>query len=778
MTVESTSVENELIFNTGEITISDNGNIIRAKNGNIFSKENNIRINANEFEYDKKLSILRAKGNIELKDLNENITFKAQKILYNISNATIEASDDIKIYDLKKKIFIKTQKIFYNIADKNIKSNTDSIIEDDLSNSFFVENFLYTLRNNLIKLGATKLIDVDQNEIFIKKSYINLNSKKLIGKDLIINFDNASFQKNNEPRLSGLTISSDKDQTIVKKGVFTTCKRTDDCPPWELAAKEIRHDKNKKTLNYKSAWLKLYDRPIFYFPKFFHPDPTVKRQSGFLVPVLQESSSLGTSLTMPYFYAISENKDSTFTPRFFSNERFILQNEYREVQKDSSYTVDLSILEDKKNKTHLFTKGIKKINFLNFEESEINSQFQYVSDDTYLKTYNLKSPLISNKKVLDSKIALNAYSEDLSLDITFQAYENLGELDSDRYEYVYPNYNIEKKYANFFDLNGSLSLRSTGNQRYFETNSFDKFIINDLNFNSDSIYTKSGIKNNYEFLIKNINNENQKKDDDKKKDNKIKTLFQYNISYPLQKKNEDFANILNPKISLKFSPSKIRDLSDTERRIEINNIYSFNRIAFSNTVEPGTSLTYGADFTSVNKANHEILSLKIANSLRFKEEKKLPKSSNLNKKMSDIVGNIKISPNNNFKFNYNFSVDENLKDANYQLLSSEFSLNNFVTNFEYLEDKSSANNSYIANNTAYTINESNKLSFSTRKNKVTKLTEFYNLMYQYSNDCLTASIEYNKDYYSDDDLKPDEGVYFKLSIIPLGGTSSPNFYRK
>ena len=68
--------------------------------------------------------------------------------------------------------------------------------------------------------------------------------------------------------------------------------------------------------------------------------------------------------------------------------------------------------------------------------------------------------------------------------------------------------------------------------------------------------------------------------------------------------------------------------------------------------------------------------------------------------------------------------------------------------------------------------------FETRKNKKTKLTEFHNLIYQYSNDCLVAAVEYNKDYYSDNDLKPSESIYFKLTIIPLGGTSSPNFYKK
>ena len=47
-------------------------------------------------------------------------------------------------------------------------------------------------------------------------------------------------------------------------------------------------------------------------------------------------------------------------------------------------------------------------------------------------------------------------------------------------------------------------------------------------------------------------------------------------------------------------------------------------------------------------------------------------------------------------------------------------------------------------------------------------------MYQYKNDCLAAAIEYNKDYYSDRELKPTESIFFKLTIIPFGQTNSPN----
>ena len=59
----------------------------------------------------------------------------------------------------------------------------------------------------------------------------------------------------------------------------------------ENEASEIRHDKNKKQLIYDNSILKIYDLPIFYF-KIFHPDPTVERQSGILIPKLNNSNVL------------------------------------------------------------------------------------------------------------------------------------------------------------------------------------------------------------------------------------------------------------------------------------------------------------------------------------------------------------------------------------------------------------------------------------------------------------------------------------------------------
>ena len=102
-------------------------------------------------------------------------------------------------------------------------------------------------------------------------------------------------------------------------------------------------------------------------------------------------------------------------------------------------------------------------------------------------------------------------------------------------------------------------------------------------------------------------------------------------------------------------------------------------------------------------------------------------------------------------------------------------MKNLTTKFEYLnENNSNLKTSFLKNKTSLSFNEQNSLSFEIRENKEKSFTEFYNIIYQYEIDCLTAAIEYNKEYYNDQDLKPSENLFLKLSIIPFGGMNSPN----
>ena len=737
---------NELTFDTSEISISANGNIINATNGIAISKNENIKIIADNFVYDKIASTLNASGNVQ-------------------------------IVSLENDLLISAKNINYNIADNKIISKQTSNIKDNQGNLILMKEFIYNLDDNLVKLNKVKVIDVNKNILKLDLAYLNLLSKKLIGKDVFIDFNNKDFDKQNEPRLKGLTFQGDEKNSIISGGVFTTCKKNDDCPPWQLSAKKIRHDKTKKIIYYDKAWLKIYDQPVLYFPKFFHPDPTVKRQSGFLMPGFSESSNHGSAFQVPYFHAISENKDFTLTPSFYSNLNVLAQSEYREINENSVNTIDFSFLktENNINKNHFFSKSKKNLKLKNFIESDAFLNIQTTSDDTYLRKYKLKSPIIDNTTTLTSSLGLNLLDDGLSFNTEFHVYENLYNSKNERYEYVLPSYQLSKTIESTFIKDGSLILNSGGFVKNYNTNVLEKRIVNDLIYNSNYTYSKNGIQNDYSILIKNTNSDGKNSSTYKEtRDHTINSLLQYNLSYPLKKNGINYKDIFKPMTSLKFSPNKSKNKKDVMTRIDVDNIFSLNRIGQSDSVEGGLSLSYGVEYLKMNLKDQNIFEAKIASQTRLKEDKKLSQSSTLGKRSSDIVGNFKINPSEFIKFNYDFSVDENMNDTNFESLTSSLQINNFVTSFEYLNENTSQKNSYLTNESSFKFDSNKKIAFKTRKNKETSATEYYNLLFQYRNDCLIAAIDYNKDYYSDRDFKPEENIFFKLTIIPFGETTTPN----
>ena len=231
--------------------------------------------------------------------------------------------------------------------------------------------------------------------------------------------------------------------------MYSLCKKNDKCPPWSIQADKITYNENKKQINYDNALVKIYDIPVLYFPKFFHPGPTVKRQSGFLVPHISNSNVLGSSLQIPYFYAPSDNKDITFKPTLFDKNIFMFQNEYRQQNKKSFFITDLNIVDGYKSKksnkentlTHLFAKFQSDLDFENFIQSSLNLSFQKVNNDTYLKVFdtNLVNTDLKpdNFDTLASDINLNFENEKFSLSTGLTAYENLSMQNSDRINMFY-----------------------------------------------------------------------------------------------------------------------------------------------------------------------------------------------------------------------------------------------------------------------------------------------------------------------------------------------------
>ena len=195
----------------------------------------------------------------------------------------------------------------------------------------------------------------------------------------------------------------------------------------------------------------------------------------------------------------------------------------------------------------------------------------------------------------------------------------------------------------------------------------------------------------------------------------------------------------------------------------------------NDSLEGGQSITLGIDYDFKTLDNKDLLGLSLGQIFRDVQDKRLPIKSKMRNKSSDIVGDIYFKPNNNFEIDYNFSIDNNVDTINYNQFETKISINNFITSFEFLEENNDiGSESYLTTDVQYAFNNKSSVAYSTRRNRKTNLTEFYNLIYEYRNDCLVAAIEYNKDYYQDRDLQPREEVFFSLTFTPFTSVNSPN----
>ena len=62
-----------------------------------------------------------------------------------------------------------------------------------------------------------------------------------------------------------------------------------------------------------------------------------------------------------------------------------------------------------------------------------------------------------------------------------------------------------------------------------------------------------------------------------------------------------------------------------------------------------------------------------------------------------------------------------------------------------------------------------------KRNIITNSSEYYNLSYEYLNDCLRAGLVYRREFYEDSELEAENSLMFKITFIPFGDINSPSF---
>ncbi|MBC7906862.1 MAG: LPS-assembly protein LptD, partial [Rhodospirillaceae bacterium] len=173
----------------------------------------------------------------------------------------------------------------------------------------------YNLKQDIVSASGSVSVTEPTGEVAFS-DYFELTGdlKEGVAKEIrVILADNSRMAGASAHRVGG-------NRTDIDKGVYTACEpcrnKPDSKPLWEAKAQRITHNQAEQIIEYRDAWIELGGIPVAYTPYLSHPDPSVKRKSGFLIPTAGLSSNLGPNVTVPYFFAIKDNQDFTFAPRF------------------------------------------------------------------------------------------------------------------------------------------------------------------------------------------------------------------------------------------------------------------------------------------------------------------------------------------------------------------------------------------------------------------------------------------------------------------------------
>jgi LPS-assembly protein len=725
--------------------------------------------------------------------------FSADKLTYSQDNNIIEASGNVvaKNQDGKQ---ISSEKIVYDKINQILKSFGNSKFSDNQNRTLIADSFEYDLNKKIISANnKVKFIDSYKNIYYLKKLIADDQFKEIIAYDLDSDLNKEKFLSKDkfnefiEPRFSGKEATIKDNITIIKDAKFTSCKRAneiDGCANWNLNANEIIHDKELKKIIYKNATLNLNNIPVLYTPYFSHPDPSVKRESGFLAPTFVSlSDTMGSTIKIPYFYPLSESKDLTVAPVYYFSQKPLFLGEYREKFKNGEFTIETGFTEGYKEITTTQTDGSRhhlygnlNLNFKDkiLDESELNLKVQRVNNPTYLRVNKINSTIDGFKKnlvketdvMLSNEATLNSFGKNESLNLKAAIYQNLSlDRKSDQYEYLAPEISYSKyKLFDSTNLNFNSNIR-TLNQN---TNQNKTSVINNLDYSTTEFYNKD-IGISYKFLsnINNINYYSDYKTPNENLNSQINPIIALDSSLPFAKISRDSEQYIIPRILTRYSPGSTTNSTTNNTYLNIDNIFSINRTNSDEIVEKNLSLNVGLDW--IWKENTEVkkvptkAEVSIGQVIKFNKDPDMPIKSSLQNKTSDFVTKINYLSPGNFDILLKNTLDRQLNHAYYNDLNVKTFINQGEINFNlYEKNNYLGNERYAKANLITYISENTKLKIETDRNLKTDLTNSHKLGIENENECIRYGLYFQKNYSNDKDFKPGTSVFFGVTLLPFG----------
>lgn len=571
--------------------------------------------------------------------------------------------------------------------------------------------------------------------------------------------------------------------TEVSQGVYSPCNLCEDdptAPPlWQLKAVRVIHDAEQKQVSYRNAWLEIYGFPVAYTPYLSHPDPTVKRRSGFLAPSFSNSSDLGFRVQTPYFWAIDENQDATFTPLLTTDGGQGAIGQYRRRFQRAFVDADGSFVADDPD------RGLR--GYLDLEaEYHIDRTWragldvETSSDDTYTRRYGFDT-----EAVLVSRGYLEGFRGQSYQAVNTYSFNDLRENSNpDDSPIVLPMYDFNytgkrDRLGGFasFDFNALNIARDTGTdtRRLAFRPRWDR----PFNGPFGELYNASVSMAADAYHASDVT-----RDDNSSftgASGRVMPRASLTWRLPLIRHDSEYSQTIEPIASVVVAPNggnddKIPNEDSQEIEFDETNLFQDNRYDGFDRVDGGTRFNYGMNWGLTSKSGGTA-SVFLGQSYRPHADNTANQTSGIGENFSDFVGRVQISPQRYFDLIYrtqlspdNFSPQRNELTTNVGGAALNLDLN--YISIAQQQGSEFAGREEISGSISSTIDRNWSTRFNARHDLSAEDLRSFGVGVVYEDECVKFTTQYTRSFFEDRDLKPSDAITFTLVLKTLGEVRS------
>ncbi len=468
---------------------------------------------------------------------------------------------------------------------------------------------------------------------------------------------------------------SDGNRTDMSKAVFSACRSCPNRPArpplWQIKALRVTHDQSVGRVDYRDAFLEVFGVPVAYTPFLSHPDPTVERKSGFLVPKYGSSSELGAKIRVPFYFNLAPHRDATLSPLFTSEEGTVLAGEYRERTHTGRFRIQGSVTHiDERDENNAKT-GNKEIRGHVEAAAALDADDTWrwgftaarSTDDTYLRRYNF-----SGEDTLTSNAYVEGFRGRVYASANAYAFQGLRREDSPgQTPLVLPelNYNFVGQPGPFgqrweIDANALALSRKSGTDSRRLSLGLGWYLP--YTSASGQVYNLLASVRGDLYHVADFTDRSMPGRSLDGFEGRLLPRLALHWRYPFIRKRGRISQIVEPVAAVVAAPSggNPDDISNEDSRsfeFDDTNLFSTNRFPGLDLWDGGQRVNYGLKVGAYGAGGGYSTAL-IGQSLRWRENGPFGEKTGLEDRRSDYVGRVSIFPSRFLGYTHRFRLDK------------------------------------------------------------------------------------------------------------------------